>query len=393
MTATFLSPTSGTDVIDVNRVELAPAVDARIARSGVPEVFQASYTTRYVSQALEQDPTGFHLLSGPDLRPRTGDVVLARVTRIGNHKRIETPESRKAILFTGRVVMLAYGHRYATDQFLSHVPDSLGPASLVAAGGIAGVVTASHDKIGAPTAIEPLGLLADAQGVVNIARFAPFRNAEPARKDGRLQARPRVIAVLGSSMNSGKSTVMSCFVNGLVNNGLKVGAGKITGTGAGNDPMIYKDAGASRVLDFTDFGYPTTFRTSMEEVRALTVNLVDALTDTDTDVVVVEIADGIYQEETAGLLRDELFQSTVDQVVFSASDALGARAGVQELQNAGLRVAAASGVMTSSPLASAEARSALDPFGVPVVSTFDLTDPLVAAAVRAPMAPGAVRAN
>src|SRR5699024_5082908 len=176
----------------------------------------------------------------------------------------------------------------------------------------------------------------------------------------------------------GKSTTMACLINGLTQSGRSVGAGKITGTGAGNDPMIYHDAGADQVLDFTDFGYPTTFRLTMTELRALTVGLVQQLTQASTDVV-VEIADGIYQEETAQLLRDEHIQQTVDQVVFAASDALGARAGVQELQAAGLRVAVDSGVMTSSPLATVEARSVLN--GVPVIPTFDLTQPDCAAAL------------
>ena len=53
-----------------------------------------------------------------------------------------------------------------------------------------------------------------------------------------------------------------------------------------------------------------------------------------------------------------------------ASDALGAVAGVRELQEAGLEVAAVSGVLTSSPLATAEARQVLD---VPVLDTFGMT--------------------
>lgn len=355
--------------------------EQRMVRSSLPARFQASYTTRHVATAMQADPEPFHLVSGMDVRPQAGDVVLARVARIGNHKRIETPESRKAILFPQHLVMLAYGNRYAADQFLAHVPDTLESAHLVAAGGIAGVVTASHDKMGAPTQIEPLGLLADDEGVVNLERFAPFHNDLDVTA-GDSTRRPEVIGILGTSMNSGKSTVMACLINGLVSAGLTVGAGKITGTGAGNDPMIYADAGASRVLDFTDFGLPTTFRTSMEEIRALTVNLVEALTEQDTDVVVVEIADGIYQEETARLLRDETFQATVDHVLFSATDALGARAGVKELVEAGVRVSAASGVMTSSPLATEEARSVLAAFDVPVVPTFNLQDPLEASAVR-----------
>lgn len=395
MTALHFAPepaaTDSLSTVDVTAIATSSAAmtdvaalsqDSRLIRTELPEAVQASYTTRHVARAVEKAPEDFHLVSGNDVRPSAGDVVIARVTQIGNHKRIETPESRKAILFEGRLVMLAYGHRYAADQFLAHVPDSLEPLHLVAAGGIAGVVTASHDKMSSPTRIEPLGLLADGHGVVNLADHAPYRNTPVAVSSSTRTERPEVIGILGTSMNSGKSTVMACLINGLVKAGLKVTAGKITGTGAGNDPMIYADAGASRVLDFTDYGYPTTFRTSMEEIRSLTVNLVDELGADGAEVVVVEIADGIYQEETARLLRDELFQDTVDHIVFSATDALGARAGIHELIDAGLKVSAASGVMTSSPLATNEARAVLAQFGVPVVGTFDLQDPLEADALR-----------
>lgn len=383
MTSVFLTPdTTEFSAPGAGVTTLTDPLPPVVTRTEVPARVQASYTTRFIGAALDQRREDFHVLSGDSLVPRSGDVVVARVTEILNHKRIETPESRKAILFEGALVLLAYGNRYAADQFLAHVPSSLEPCHLVAAGGIAGMVTLSHEKMDDPTVIEPIGLLANHDGVVNIADFAP--HSTPDNLETRIPAvtsqdRPEVIAVLGTSMNSGKSTTMACLINGLTAAGRRVTAGKITGTGAGNDPMIYHDAGAARVLDFTDFGYPTTFKLNMADVRALTVGLVEELTDADTDVVVVEIADGIYQEETAQLLRDDIFQHTIDQVVFAATDALGARAGIDALQSAGLRVAVASGVMTASPLATIEARQVLR--DVPVIPTFDLTQPEQAAAL------------
>lgn len=343
----------------------------------LPSRVQFSYSTRFVSERVEADRGGFRLLAGADVAPSPGDVVIARVTEIANHKRIETEVSRRAILYPGAIVALAYGDRYAADQFLAHVPDSLDCCHLVAAGGIAGVVTECHAKISGPTQIEPLGLLSDADGVVNLIGSAPYQNVpvvSPA------QSRPQVWAILGTSMNSGKSTVMSCLVNGLTKAGYRVGAGKITGTGAGNDRMHYLDAGANEAIDFTDFGYGTTFKLDFEAIRALTVNMIEVLSG-DNDIVLVEIADGIYQDETAQLLYDDLFHASVDQVGFAAVDALGARAGVERLSDAGLKIALVSGVVTSSPLATAEAAAVVGEFGTPVVGTFDLTDPGVANAL------------
>ncbi|MGO1182694.1 MAG: DUF1611 domain-containing protein [Micrococcaceae bacterium] len=347
-------------------------------RHPVPERVQAAYTTRFAGAELAARRGSFHLRSGLGVRPRSGDVVVARVVEIGQHQRVETPESRKAILFENSLILLAYGHRYAADQFLAHVPDSLQRCHLVAAGGIAGLVTETHADVDEPTVIEPVGLLADDDGVINLSRYAPLHFDDDAALARLRTRRPEVFAVLGTSMNSGKSTAAACLVNGLVASGRHVSAGKITGTGAGNDPMRYHDAGAHRVLDFTDFGYPTTFQTSMAEVRSLTVNLIDRLGQDDVDVVIVEIADGVYQEETAALLRDPIFHEVIDQVVFTASDALGAKAGVQALQQVGLTVAAASGVMTSSPLSTREAHQVLAEAGVPVIDTMELTDAAVA---------------
>ncbi|MGO1543360.1 MAG: DUF1611 domain-containing protein [Gulosibacter sp.] len=374
MTTVFSSNPKTTTNVPNRSAGISTAPIPIIVRTELPERTQPAYTTRFVAEAVERNRDEFHLLSGAGMHPRSGDVVVARVTNIGNHKRIETPESRKAILFEGALVMVAYGNRYAADQFLAFVPDSLEPTHLVAAGGVAGLVVASHTRVSSPTEIEPLGLLANRRGIVNLDNFAPYENT-PAETAKPRNARPEVIGVLGTSMNSGKSTSMATLINGLSKSGRKVAAGKITGTGAGNDPMIYHDAGATKVLDFTDFGYPTTFQLDMPAILALTVNLVEQLTDEDTDVVVVEIADGIFQEETAKLLRDPIFHNTIDQVVFAATDALGARSGVQELTSVGLKVAAATGVLTSSPLATREANEVLAQFETPVIGTFDLTDP------------------
>lgn len=334
-----------------------------------------AYTTRFVADAIETSAQGFHLEHGDGVTPRAGDVVLARVTEIGKHTRLESPVSRRQLLFLGQEILVAYGDRYAPDQFLAHVPSSLAPTNLVAAGGVAGDVIEMHASIDAATAIEPIGLLADRHGRVTLDRFAPLgSHAVPTLTEPGC-ATPTVIAVFGSSMNSGKSTVLGSIVNGFVNAGMEVAAGKSTGTGAGNDPNQFRDAGASTVLDFTDFGHPTTFTLGHERIREIFVDMVDELSATTPDVVVIEVADGVYQEETRRLLEDPAFHDRVDRVVFASQDALGAVAGLQVLDGAGVTTAAVSGVVTSSPLAAREAGDVLD---VPVIDTFELREPTVA---------------
>ncbi len=92
----------------------------------------------------------------PPAQPRAGDLVLVRVTELGHHTSVELPTSRKASLAVGDEIVLAYGNRYAPDQFEAIVPDDLGPCHMVAAGGIAAIARSWHDKIDAPTAIQPI---------------------------------------------------------------------------------------------------------------------------------------------------------------------------------------------------------------------------------------------
>ena len=334
---------------------------------------KASYTTRHVARWVTSDPVGFHLLSGPDVRPRAGDVVLARVLEIGHHKRIELPDSRRALLFPEDEIMLAYGDRYAPDQFEAEVPDGLQTTNLVAAGGLAGRVLSQHEQVEEPTTIAPVGLLYRDGAVIRLDTCAPHE-VDPEIDPALPASSAAVVAVIGTSMNSGKSTTAGALVRGLTAAGYDVAAGKVTGTGAGNDTRLFGDCGAISVLDFTDFGFASTYQLPPAQVRGLLVGMVSALSLGGPDVVVLEIADGLFQQETSRLVSDPAFARIVDAVVFAAHDAAGAFAGVRVLSEAGLDVAAVSGVLTSSPLAFREARQVV---GVPVVHTEDLARPEV----------------
>lgn len=334
---------------------------------------KAAYTTRFVAEATASRPESFALLDDPAARPQPGDVVLARVTEVGQHQRIELPGGRRARLYVGDEVLVAYGNRYAPDQFEAEVPATLGPVQLVAAGGVAGRVLSAHDGMLEATQLSPVGLLCDDDGPVNLRRYAPHRvGAGGADLVERATPGPTTLAVLGTSMNAGKSTTLGALVRGLTDAGLEVVTGKVTGTGAGGDPGLYADNGAARVLDFTDFGYASTYRTSPAEVRALLTGLHAELASTDADVILLEIGDGLFQGETAELLAHPTFAAYVDTVLFAAGDALGATAGVARLEEAGLPVCAVSGVLTAAPLAARELRRVLH---LPVLDLDDLHDP------------------
>lgn len=327
---------------------------------------KTAFSTRRVPQYAMQT-----LISGP-VRPRSGDLLLATVERIGHHSRLELPTGRKAALLVGDEIVVAYADRYAPDQFEAHVPIRLTTTQLVASGGIASHVRSRHSSVRLATRLAPVGLIGDEAGVpLNVADFA----LPPAIVEG---PRPRTIAVVGTSMNSGKTTTNRFLVHGLNRGGYRPGATKVTGTGSGGDYWIMVDSGAHAMLDFTDVGFASTYRIPMPDLERGYGELLDHLTAAGCGALLVEVADGIYQDETAQLIDSAIFRSTVDGVIFAAGDAMGAAHGSATLLKMGLPVIGVSGRLTASPLATREARIACD---VPVYTMDELSDPETAARI------------
>lgn len=328
---------------------------------------KAAYTTRRIPVS-----DAGYLISG-DIIPKPGDLVLARVDRLGSHSRIELGNGRRAPLFPGDEIVLCYGHRYAPDQFEGEVPDSLEPCHMVAAGGIAACAISKHAGKKAATRITPIGLLGDAHGrPINLADHA----LEEKTPEGDL---PITIAAVGTSMNAGKTTTAAYLIRGLVNAGLKVGAAKLTGTGAGGDKWLMTDAGADLVLDFTDAGFASTHRVSIRELERTVTTLTAHLQNAGVDAIVLEVADGLFQEETSALLCSPVFRNSVNGIIFAAADSMGAATGANWLYDHDLPVVAISGKLTAAPLAVRETQGAT---GLPVMGLDELSNASIADTIR-----------
>jgi hypothetical protein len=144
-----------------------------------------------------------------------------------------------------------------------------------------------------PTEIEPVVIVGSVDG-----RPVSFRDyGLPHVK--RTPGRPRTIASVGTSMNAGKTTTAANLIRGLTTAGLRVGAAKVTGTGAGKDLYLMADAGAFMTLDFTDAGFPSTSLAAPSDIEAIVSTLTGHLAA--ADVIVLEVADGLYQRETRAL--------------------------------------------------------------------------------------------
>jgi hypothetical protein len=301
--------------------------------------------------------------------PSAGDLVLARVDVLGHHDGLQLPSGRRKQLFPGDEAVVAYGNRYAANQFESEIPETLGPCHLVAGGGIASRALSWHVRMAkGPTQITPIGLLGDAEG-----RRINLRDHALYPVDTLNERTPTMIAVVGTGMDSGKTQSCAYLVRGLIAAGLHVGYAKITGTGAGGDTWLLKDAGAFPVLDFTDVGMATTYLEPVERIESALVTLTGHIAGHGVDAIVLEIADGVLQRETAALLQSPLFARLVGGIVLAAYDAMGASAGMHWLEKHGRTpVLAIGGVISAAPL---QAREATEALGLPVHDRLGLATP------------------
>lgn len=299
-----------------------------------------------------------------NIAPCSGSLVLAQVDALGQHRGIESKDGRRSHLFPGDQIIVCYGNRYAPDQFEAEIPEDLSPCSLVAAGGMASQVLSQHALMSIPTAITPIGLIGDANGnPVNLADWALPAKSNPS-------AKPHTLAVLGTSMNAGKTTSAAYLIRGLVRAGLKVGAAKITGTGSPNDVGFMLDAGAYPVFDFTDAGHPSTYHLANEQIETILATLTGHLAAAHVDVIVLEIADGLFQRETEALCLSKQFAETVNGIIFAAGDAMGATFGAEWLMRQNLPIQGLSGLFTTSPLAIRETKKYMN---LPIFKSKDLS--------------------
>lgn len=311
---------------------------------------KAAFTTRRVPLSEASS-----LLT--DRAPQPGDVVLAQVTSLGQHRHLQLTTGRRAKLYVGDEVIVAYGNRYAPDQFEAWLPETLGACQLVAGGGLAAQVRARHSAMKAATGLDVLGILADReQRPLNLRRWALPKLAWEGE-------RPLTLAVMGTSMNAGKTHTVASLAQGYVVAGKRVGVAKVTGTGAGGDFWAVADVGVVQVLDFTDAGHASTYGVSLSELIDILTTLVHQLYHAGAEVVLLEVADGLLQQETAALMASPMFAEALDGLIFAAGDAMGASAGASLLQFYDLPLLGVSGALTQSPLAVQEAAAVT---GLPV---------------------------
>jgi hypothetical protein len=309
-----------------------------------------------------------------DAPPHIGDLVLAEVQHLGRHTNMEIRSGVTMNLFPGDHIVGAFGNRYATDQYEGYVPTRpVEACDLLSIGGVCGEVASQHTSMASPTRLRILGLVSDKdERPINQCAFGLPPHHDAVVGDRLQTSAAEVILVVGSAMNSGKTTTAGTLARALSRANFSVAAGKITGTAGGKDARFYEACGARPVLDFTSAGYPSTYMLGLEELLGIYDIILGNLRAAKPDYIILEIADGVLQRETRMMLGSEAIRDSVDHFFFAATDSLSAERGVRiTREEYGLPLRAIGGSVTQSPLASREAEEAV---GMPSMSIERIMD-------------------
>jgi hypothetical protein len=285
--------------------------------------------------------------------PQAGDIALAQIEKIGRNANLELPNGRRCSLHESDLLVVVFGNRYATMQFEAYARRDKDRCDLLTMGGICGLVESKHAKAADPSKLRLIGFMGDRdRRVLRLQQFALAPRSSAFH--------PHIVVVCGTSMDAGKTHTALSLIMGLRQKGLRVAGIKLTGTATGKDTWNMLDAGACVALDFVDGGLPSTYLCSAYELVALHQLLIAHASLQEPDFVVVEIADGLLQNETATLLQNHRFTDTVDAWVFAAGDPLGAAGGVRVLRKWGIEPLAISGVVSMSALGIRETQIATE---------------------------------
>lgn len=284
-----------------------------------------------------------------DKQPEVGDVVFGEISRVGQHGTLENVSGRIHNTHVGSKALFVLGNRYAPDYYEAFIPEVLPPqCDLLARSGVIGLVKTKNALIKDPTRVKVIGYAVDSRGeIVNTRHYPLIAPKETEKK----KSRAKLVLVVGTAMNAGKSMAAGACVWSLASMGHGVRGSKVTGTASLQDILRMNDAGAEHYNDFTHLGYPSTYMLNEQDVVEIFNKIDLKFGNNSKNFWVVEFADGILQRETAMLLNHPDVKSRIHRLIFAAHDAFGALGGIRVLKEKfGLVPNAISGVCSSSPL-------------------------------------------
>lgn len=256
------------------------------------------------------------------------------LTNKSSYNTLELTSGRMANVGRGDIIVGALGHRKALFGYSGHLPEKLDIGDTIQVlniGGVLGLCDSINANFGPPFDARVLGTVLEFP-------YLGERIGVPARVGiEKLEPRPSVdtgavpvVALAGTSMDSGKTAAASAIISRLRHHGFTVDAFKATGVSLRRDVLAMEDAGARNTAIFTDYGVVTT---TADNGPGVTRRMMTKLAAERPDVIVFELGDGLlgaYGVEA--ILHDPDIRASLTCVILCANDPVAAWGGVRLLR-------------------------------------------------------------
>jgi hypothetical protein len=263
---------------------------------------------------------------------------------------VEHPEGRAMILVPGDVLLATPGHRESTRWVVGTVPaEGLTPGGeywILAGSGVVGELIGSSPRTKTHLGrVRFLGALVDKRGrSLNIRHNA-------ATASGTLSNRSiPVYLVLGTAAEVGKTTAGLAVLGSLKAKGYtSITALKATGTSSVVELLAYQDVGAVQTFDCVDFGLPTTYPSSRDDIEPVFERALDVCLQEPTEALVIECGGDILGANVPVFLQCLRRRQLPFSAVLVAADALAAYGAKSVLADWGISVDLITGPCSDTP--------------------------------------------
>lgn len=319
---------------------------------------------------------------GTEIPALPGSVIAVRVLDEKSvYNQLEDSGGRMMTVHRGDVVVGVLGERRALRGYSGVVPAAVQPGDvlhLLNKGGVIGLCTSANPEVGPAAKVEVLGSVLRFPELGRRVGFPASIQPGPVAPAEHLESLPPMVMVAGSCMHAGKTRAASVLIRGLVEQGYRVGAAKLTGVALRSDALEMEDHGASVVYTFADAGAPSTCGVDAVPIARGCLN---ALSQGFPDVLVVELGDGLMGEYgVEEILKDPLIAKEISVVLLAATDPVAAWGGCALLERLGFAAPVVTGPSTDNEVGRAAIRSRV---GVKAFNACSQPEELCSAVVQA----------
>ncbi len=292
-----------------------------------------------------------------------GQLIAVKVISVNpNYNKLELVSGRITELTEGDIIVGALGNRIASSGMTGSVPTELNKHDKIHILNLGGVIGNCKDfniLLGPATECEVLGSVVDnSNKQLNLVDYSKIK------KEMKINNKVPSIAVIGTGIDSGKTTVTSFIIKTLSNYFKKINACKLAGTASQKDLYSYEDNGAYKTSDFVDYGLPSTCMNDKKTIQSCSASIIDNMSE-DAEIILMELGDGYHGDYgTKEIIQNTDITESIEVIVICAYDVSGAVNIIENLKSNNLdnKLLIISGPVTNNLSAY---KQSIDKFSIP----------------------------